>query len=120
MPNILIVEDHKDYRQAVKKFLEIQHVTARIREASSGEQGVDMAHRIKPELVIMDYWLGGMNGLEAASQIKADQPATAIIMLTFFNQDEIKSAGIKKYVNAFVNKSDLDGLTAVVQKLIRS
>ena len=107
MSNILIVEDHKDFRQAVKHFLEVSQVKAHLVEASSGEEGVVIAKRIKPEIVLMDFWLRGINGVEAATQIKASVPESSIILLTMFDLKDVQPLVNKEIIKEFISKSDL-------------
>jgi len=52
MSNILIVEDHKDFRRAVRHFLEVSNIKAELLEASSGEEGVAIAKKTKPEIEV--------------------------------------------------------------------
>jgi DNA-binding NarL/FixJ family response regulator len=112
MATILIIEDHKDFRQAVSHFLEVSHVKANLVEASSGEEGVLMAQRIKPEIILMDFWLRGINGVEAATQIKASVPSCSIILLTMFDLKDVQPLVSKEIIKDFISKSDL------VEKLI--
>src|ERR1039458_3367550 len=119
MSNILIVEDHKDFRQAVRHFLEVSHVKANLMEASSGEEGVTIARRSKPEIVLMDFWLRGINGVEAATQIKASQPECTIILLTMFDLKDVQPLVNKEVIDEFISKSDLcDKLLPCINKVL--
>ena len=119
MPNILIVEDHKDFRQAVRHFLEVSNVKAALVEASSGEEGVMLAKRIKPEIVLMDFWLRGINGVEAATQIKTALPGCSIILLTMFDLKDVQPLVNKEIIKDFISKSDLcEKLIPCVNKIL--
>ena len=107
MSTILIIEDHKDFRQAVRHFLEVSHVQAELVEASSGEEGIVVAKQIKPELVLMDFWLRGINGVEAATQIKASVPECSIILLTMFDLKDVQPLVNKDIIKEFISKSEL-------------
>jgi DNA-binding NarL/FixJ family response regulator len=107
MSNILIVEDHKDFRQAVRHFLEVSNVKANLVEASSGEEGVILAKRIKPEIILMDFWLKGINGVDAATQIKESVPQSTIILLTMFDLKDVQPLVNKEIIKEFISKSDL-------------
>ncbi len=109
MSSILIVEDHKDFREAVKDFILTKGIKADILLAMTGEQGVDIAIRKQPEVVIMDIHLGiGMNGLEAAAIIKRQAASCGIIILTMFAMGGVKDLCNKEIVSDFIDKSDLD------------
>ena len=119
MSTILIVEDHKDFRQAVRHFLEVSNVKADLLEASSGEEGVLLAKRIKPQIILMDFWLRGINGMEAAAQIKAGVPNCSIIMLTMFDIKDIEPLDNQNLIKAFISKSELcDKLIPSISKIL--
>jgi DNA-binding NarL/FixJ family response regulator len=119
MPVILIVEDHKDFRKAVCHFLEVSHVKADLLEASSGEEGILLAIRNKPEIVLMDFWLRGINGVEAATQIKSSLPECSIILLTMFDLKDVEPLVHKEIIKEFISKSDLcDKLVPSVNKIL--
>jgi DNA-binding NarL/FixJ family response regulator len=121
METILIVEDHKDFRQAVRNFLEINHIKANFVEASSGEEGVILAKRVKPKLILMDFCLGGINGIEAAAKIKENLPNCSIIILTMFNIKEIGKVYSRNLVKDFISKSDLfEKLIPKLKTILRS
>jgi DNA-binding NarL/FixJ family response regulator len=119
MPRILIVEDHRDFRQAVVHFLELNKVKAQMMEACSGEEGVLIARKVKPRVVIMDFCLGGINGIEAARQIKKHDPKCNIIMLTMFDAKEIAQVKRNRVIKAFIGKSELfDQLIPAIDKAL--
>jgi len=121
MSNILIVEDHKDFRQAVRHFLEVSHIKANLMEASSGEEGVILANRFHPEIILMDFWLRGINGVEAATQIKASVPECSIILLTMFDLKDVQPLVNKEIIKEFISKSDLfEKLIPCVNKILNA
>jgi len=121
MSTILIVEDHKDFRQAVRHFLEVSHVKADIMEASSGEEGLLLGKRIKPEIILMDFWLRGITGVEAATQIKASVPDCSIILLTMFDLKDVQPLVNKEIIKEFISKSDLyEKLVPSVNKILNT
>ena len=121
MPTILIIEDHKDFRHAVRDFLQVSHVKADLLEASSGEEGIILAKQKKPEIILMDFWLRGINGVEAATQIKASVPECSIILLTMFDLKDVQPLVNKEIIKEFINKSDLcDKLVPSVNKILHA
>ena len=107
MGNILIIEDHKDFRAAVLHFLKISSIKANLLEASSGEEGVVIAKHFRPEIVLMDFWLKGINGVEAATQIKTSVPECSIILLTMFDLKDVQPLVHREVINAFISKSNV-------------
>src|SRR5476649_624708 len=118
MSTILIIEDHKDFRQAVLHFLEMSNVKADILEASSGEEGILIAKQSKPDVILMDFGLRGINGVEAATQIKASVPECSIILLTMFDLKDVQPLASKEIIKEFISKSDLfDKLIPSINKI---
>src|SRR5208283_1210336 len=121
MSTILIIEDHKDFRQAVRHFLEVSNVKADLLEASSGEEGIVIAKRVKPQIILMDFWLRGINGVETATQIKASLPECSIILLTMFDLKDVQPLVNKEVIKEFISKSDLcDKLVPSINKILNA
>ncbi|MBF0489529.1 MAG: response regulator transcription factor [Candidatus Omnitrophica bacterium] len=121
MLRILIIEDHKDFRQAVRQFLELNHLKAQIMEAGSGEEGVIMARKSKPRVVIMGFDLEGINSIEAASWIKENDSKCHIIMLTMFDATEIVMSERNRDIKAFIGKSEIyDQLIPTIDKCLNN
>jgi DNA-binding NarL/FixJ family response regulator len=121
MSTILIIEDHKDFRQAVRHFLEVSNVKADLLEASSGEEGVVLAKQNKPEIILMDFWLRGINGIEAATQIKASLPECSIILLTMFDLKDVQPLVHREIIKEFISKSDLfEKLVPSINKILNA
>ena len=102
---LLIVENHAEFRKAVRKYLETQKANFDIFEAPSAETAIDEVIRLKPDIVLMDIRLPQMNGMEAAKRIKALHPSIVIIVLTMFATDDL--AKQRSTVAAFIDKSRL-------------
>jgi two-component system cell cycle response regulator DivK len=101
-PLVLIVEDNPRNMTLVRDVLE--HAGYRTLEASDGERGVEVARVHRPDLVLMDIQLPGIDGVEALAQLRAD-PATAAIpvaALTAFamKDDRVRflAAGFQGYI----------------------
>ncbi|MDE1920435.1 MAG: response regulator transcription factor [Candidatus Omnitrophica bacterium] len=107
MYNILIIEDHKDFRQAVSQYLRIKKVKANLLEAATGKEGVELATLNRPEIVLMDFCLSGLNGAGAAAQIKANVPECSIILLSTFDLQDAQPFINREIIRALISKSDL-------------
>jgi NarL family two-component system response regulator LiaR len=86
--SVLIVDDHSVVRQGVRAFLEMQPDLAIAGEAESGEQAIQLAQDLIPDVVLMDLALPGIDGVEATRQIKRVSPRTQVIVLTSYYEDE--------------------------------
>ena len=86
--SVLIVDDHSVVRQGVRAFLEVQPDLSIAGEAESGEQAVQLAQELIPDVVLMDLALPGIDGIEATRQIKRVSPRSQVIVLTSYYEDE--------------------------------
>lgn len=86
--SILIVDDHSVVRQGVRAFLEAQPDLSIAGEAESGEQAVQLAQELIPDVVLMDLLLPGIDGVEATRQLKRVSPRSQVIVLTSYYEDE--------------------------------
>jgi two-component system, cell cycle response regulator DivK len=115
MPSkILIVEDNDNNRRLFRDILTFHGYEILV--ASDGQQGVDMARALGPDLVLMDIQMPGMDGITAGMILKGD-PATAglkIVALTSFamrgDREKILAAGFDGYLSKPVSTRELAGL----------
>lgn len=85
---IMLVEDHLITRMGLRFALEQVSDLKIVAEAEDGDNAVTTALQIKPNVILMDIGLPGINGIDAAQQIKSKEPAIRIVMLTSHNLDE--------------------------------
>ncbi len=99
---ILVIEDHEENRRILRDLL--THAAYEMLEAVSGEEGVAVARRERPDLILMDIQLPGMDGYEVTRRIRAEAPlrAVPIVAVTSYalSGDEQKAlaAGCDAYV----------------------
>jgi two-component system, NarL family, response regulator LiaR len=79
---ILLADDHAVLREGMRNLLEREKDFDVIGEASNGEEAVEMAGRLKPDVVVMDIVMPKLNGIEATKLIKQASPASAVLILT--------------------------------------
>jgi DNA-binding NarL/FixJ family response regulator len=80
--SLFLVEDHAALREGLKLLLEIEGDIAVIAEAESGSEAVRVAAEVKPDVVLMDVALAGMDGIEATRKLHAEQPLLQILVLS--------------------------------------
>ena len=117
---ILVVEDNPDVRSLLKE--QLSELGYRINEAEDGQQGLDTARDILPDLIISDVMMPKMNGLEFAQAIREDERSSHIplILLTAKASEESKITGLETGVDAYLTKPfNLKELSVRVKSLIQ-
>lgn len=100
---ILLVDDHAVLRAGLRALLEAEPGLTVVGEAGTGEEGVELAARLIPEVVVMDLSMPGMGGLEATRRIASKNGDTRVLVLTMHGEEEhllpVLEAGGSGYVN---------------------
>ncbi len=116
---IILVEDHVLVRQGTRELLERHPGLQVVGEAGDGEQAIRLVDQHRPDVVLMDISLPGMNGIEATRQIKARHPATAVLVLTAYDDDQyvfaLLEAGAAGYLLKDVSADELARAVQAVQ-----
>jgi NarL family two-component system response regulator LiaR len=84
---ILVADDHAVVRQGLRSFLGLQDDMEVVGEASDGAEAVDSVERLRPDVVLMDLAMPGVDGVEAIRRIHASRPETRVVVLTSFTDD---------------------------------
>lgn len=99
---VLIADDHALLRQGLRRILEMESEIQVIGEASDGDQAIDLAVQLQPDVVLMDINMPRRNGLEATREVARLAPGVHVIALTIHDDDEyifeMVNAGAKGYV----------------------
>ena len=85
---ILLADDHAVVREGTKELLEREVDLAVVAEACDGREAVQLAIKERPDVVVMDFAMPHLNGIEATRQIKAIAPAIAVLVLTAYDSDQ--------------------------------
>jgi DNA-binding NarL/FixJ family response regulator len=113
---ILLVDDHKIMRDGIKAILE--HTGGEfevVGEAENGTDAVQVARKTRPDVILMDIGLPGVNGIEATAEILRHLPDTKVIILSMYDDEHSVISAIRSGARAFVLKkaSDSDLLDAL-------
>ena len=99
---IMIVDDNAQMRTVIKKFLEHADIADQFYECSSGEEAIQACTSLPLNWILMDIKMKEMDGLSATREIKRISPTTNVIIVTNFNdpdlREEAKQAGAFGYV----------------------
>ena len=115
---LLIIDDSEDVRQALKDIFALTDDIEVIGEAINGQEGLEKAAELEPDIIIMDERMPGLNGLETSRIISEKASSSKIIMLT--NYEDFRSEAYKNGVTAYLIKGvKLEILTDCIRKVHR-
>lgn len=101
---VLIVDDHELAREALVSVLGRESDLEVVGEASDGETAVALAGRLRPDLVLMDVRMPGMDGLAATRAIKRELPETRVLVLTTYDTQESVLEGLRAGADGYLLK----------------
>jgi NarL family two-component system response regulator LiaR len=101
---VLIVDDHAVVRTGLKVFFDLQPDMEVVGDAADGSEGVAMARRLEPDVVLMDLLMPNMDGITAIGRIKAERPETEIVTMTSFIEEEKVTSALEAGASGYVLK----------------
>jgi two-component system, NarL family, nitrate/nitrite response regulator NarL len=117
---LLLADDHTLFRKGLASLLEKEKGFEIMGEAEDGAEAVSKAQAGKPDLVLMDIHMPGINGLEATRQITNSLPATRVVMLTISEEDKDVFEAIKCGAHGYLSKKvDPENLRELLQGVFR-
>lgn len=101
---VLLADDHALFRDGVRSLLEARGIQV-VGEAGDGQEAVEAALRLRPDVVLMDITMPRMDGLEATRLIKTRLPQTKVVMLTVSDEDRNLFEAIKSGAQGYLLKN---------------
>ena len=102
-----LVDDSPSFLQSAARFLAADERIEVVGVALSGQDALEQVAKLKPDLVLMDLNMPGMNGLEATRRLKAEPDPPRVVILTLNDTEEYRQAATEAQADGFVAKSDL-------------
>jgi two-component system nitrate/nitrite response regulator NarL len=103
---VLLVDDNPVVRQIVKQVLEKDPELKICGEADDGFEALDKAKFLQPDVVVLDFSMPRMNGLDAASQLRNVLPDACLILFTLYGNPEVERAAKQAGIDAVISKAD--------------
>lgn len=108
---VLVVDDHELFVEGLALLVATVPSCRVVGVAHDGQQAVEMARELKPQVILMDARLPGLSGAEATARILADRPETAVVIVSMFADDDsvfrALRAGARGYVLKGATKAEL-------------
>jgi two-component system vancomycin resistance associated response regulator VraR len=115
---ILIADDDEDIRRVIRWFLESRTTCEVCGEAVNGFDAIEKARTLNPDLILLDYSMPAMNGIEAGAVLKAMLPKVPVILFTALDTSAIESAAVSVGIRAVVAKTDIGRLAGHIETLL--
>jgi two-component system, NarL family, invasion response regulator UvrY len=116
---ILVVDDNPTVRHYLRAILEQQN-TWRVLEARTGEEALQSVESISPHVVLLDFRMPDLNGLDVAREIARKRPEIPILMVTVYLSSQLAAEARAAGIRGACAKSDIGSIVEAVQALLRN
>ena len=116
--SVIVADDHPVFRQGLRALLDEVPDIELVGEAADGEGAVAMALELKPDVVLMDLRMPGLNGIDATRKIVAAEPAVGVLVLTMFEDDDSVFAAMRAGARGYLLKgSEQEEVTRAIRSI---
>lgn len=105
---VLIVDDHAVFRAGLRALLNLQPDLEVVGEAAEGQEALEKAQKLQPDVILMDISLPGIDGLEATAQMKKRHPKAKVLILTMHEDKRYLYPALKAGASGYVVKRAAD------------
>jgi CheY-like chemotaxis protein len=116
---ILVADDNPVMRDALCKLFEPEDGLELCEQAVNGHDAIDKAKRFRPDLIILDFSMPVMNGIDAARAIKKIMPRVPVILFTIHGNEMLSAAAKEAGIDAFVSKAEMVNLAVRTRALLK-
>ncbi len=102
---VLFADDHKVIRAGMIRLMSSQPGIVVVGEAANGREALELAHQLRPDIVVMDIGMPEMDGIEATRRIKAQMPHVCVLGLSMLDHDQVITDMRRAGADAFISKS---------------
>jgi len=102
---VVVVDDHALHRDGTRQILEAHPDLEVVGDADSGEIALALVNQLRPDVVLMDIRLPGMNGIEATRRITRDHPEVRVLMVSAYDEDEYVRGALEAGAAGYLRKT---------------
>ena len=115
---VLLVDDHQVVRRGLRTFLEVQDDIEVVGEAADGAEGVDRARELKPDVILMDVKMPGMDGVDALRRLRELDNHARVLVVTSFTEQRTVVPALRAGAAGYVYKDvDPDALAGAIRSV---
>ncbi|MFE1177294.1 response regulator [Streptomyces sp. NPDC058773] len=115
---VVLVDDHQVVRRGLRTFLEVQEDIEVVGEASDGAEGIAVAEELRPDVVLMDVKMPGMDGIEALRTLRERDNAARVLIVTSFTEQRTVVPALRAGAAGYVYKDiDPEALAAAIRSV---
>jgi DNA-binding NarL/FixJ family response regulator len=107
---IVLVDDHQMLRDGLRAIIDSNPALEVVGEAADGRTAIELASAFRPDVVVMDVVMPGMNGIEATHRIVSESPATKVVALSIYADKRYVAKMLEAGASAYVLKAAAHGL----------
>ena len=101
---VLLVDDRPTVRRGLRMWLEVEPEVSVVGEAADGEEAVSLAEKLRPDVVLMDVKMPGVDGIEATGKLQTVDPCIAVVILSHYDDTHTRVRARNAGAAAFVAK----------------
>jgi len=102
---VVVVDDHALHRDGTRQILEAHPDFQVVGEAASGEVALALVNQLRPDVVLMDIRLPGINGIEATRKLAQDHPEVRVLMVSAYDEDEYVRGALEAGAAGYLRKT---------------
>ncbi|MDA8236981.1 MAG: response regulator transcription factor [Chloroflexi bacterium] len=102
---VLLAEDHAVVREGTRQILEADAAIEVVGEAADGAAAIALAARLRPDVVLLDLHMPGINGIEATRRLVADSPDARVLILSAYDEEDYVAAALEAGARGYLLKS---------------
>jgi DNA-binding NarL/FixJ family response regulator len=113
---VLLVDDHPGVRLGLRLLLQVEPAVTVIGEAATGPEALALAKDLRPNLVLMDVEMPGMDGIETTSRLVELLPQCAVIILTMHGYPDMRARAMAVGAVAFIEKGRSEDIKSAIRR----
>ena len=106
--SVLLVDDHALVRKGFRRMLEDDPEIRAVDEAANGQEAIRLARQLRPQVIVMDMAMPGLDGVQATREIVKDQPGIAVLILSMYSEENYVRNAFDAGARGYMLKEALD------------